>query len=64
MGTRPRTLRMTARERVAASYVTGPIGHFVAGSIDLALAVGRLVHARARGALRSGRGRRRQRRSE
>jgi hypothetical protein len=55
---------MTARERLAAGYVTGPVGHFVAGSIDLALAVGRLVHARWRRALGGGRRRRRQRFSE
>ena len=48
-----RTLEMTARERIAAAYVTGPVGHFVAGSIDLALAVGRILIARARAQLAS-----------
>jgi hypothetical protein len=52
MQTGPRSLRMNARERVAASYVTGPVGHFVAGSIDLGLAVARLLIARARRTLR------------
>jgi hypothetical protein len=55
---------MTPRERLAAGYVTGPAGHFVAGSIDLALAVGRLALARGRRALRDGARRRRQRFSE
>ena len=64
MPTRPRTLRMTRGERLAAAYVTGPAGHFVAGSIDIALAVGRLLAARGRAGLRAGVARRRQRLSE
>jgi hypothetical protein len=44
---------MTGRERLAASYVTGPVGHFVAGSIDLALAVGRVLLARGNSRLAS-----------
>jgi hypothetical protein len=55
---------MTRRERLAASYVTGPVGHFIAGSIDLALAAGRLVLARLRRALRAGGRPRHQRFSE
>jgi hypothetical protein len=64
MQTRARTLRLTRRERLAAGYVTGPLGHFVAGTIDLALAVARLLVARGRSALSSDRRRRRQRLSE
>jgi hypothetical protein len=64
MQTRPRTLRMTPGERLAAGYVTGPVGHFVAGSIDIALAFGRLLVARGRSGLRGGGRRRRQRFSE
>jgi hypothetical protein len=64
MEARPRTLRMTAGERLVAGYVTGPVGHFVAGSIDLALAVGRVLVARGRSSLRGDGRRRRQRFNE
>ena len=64
MQSRPRTLRLSRRERLAASYVTGPVGHFVAGSIDIALAVGRLLRARGRRAVHAGGARVRQRFSE
>jgi hypothetical protein len=64
MQPRPRTLRLSRRERLAASYVTGPAGHFVAGSIDIALAVGRLLLARGRSTVRDGGARVRQRFSE
>jgi hypothetical protein len=64
MQTRPRPLRMTPGERLAAGYVTGPVGHFIAGSTDLALAVGRLLVARGLSGLRDRDRRRRQRFSE
>lgn len=52
-----RTLDMTARERLVSAYVTGPLGHLVAGSIDLVLAIGRMLYARASAALTRAAGR-------
>jgi hypothetical protein len=44
-----RSLRLRPGERALAWLVTGPIGHLVAGAIDVIALVVRLAWARARG---------------
>jgi len=36
-------------DRLAAWYVTGPLGHFVAGALDVSALVLRMLWLRARG---------------
>lgn len=44
-----RPVRSTLRERIAARYVTGPLGHLVAGVADWGELLARYLWARARG---------------
>jgi len=44
------TAPRTVRDRLATWYFTGPVGHFVAGLLDLTGLLGRLAWARVRSA--------------
>jgi hypothetical protein len=47
--TRPPTpLHLRSRERLMAWIVTGPVGHFVGGMLDLLGAIAEIARARAR----------------
>jgi hypothetical protein len=44
-----RSHRLRPHERALAWLITGPVGHLVAGVIDLLAMIARLLWARARG---------------
>ena len=53
MLSRAAPIRCSRRERLQAAYVTGPLGHFVAGALDIGGLLGRYALLRARAALRA-----------